>query len=48
MTERYDEITALQILWPYSGWQALELEELSLHLYDGIADTSKGRMLEWA
>lgn len=48
MTERNDEIAAFQILWPYSGWQALELEELSLHLYDGIADPSKGRMLEWA
>ena len=44
MTERHDDIAAFQILWSYSGWQALELEELSLHLYDGIA----GRMLEWA
>lgn len=48
MTERYDDIAAFQILWPYSGWQALDLEELSLHLYDSITDPSKGRMLEWA
>jgi hypothetical protein len=26
MTERNDEIAAFQILWPYSGWQAFELE----------------------
>ena len=48
MTERYDEIAALQILWLYSGWQAFELRELSLCLGDGIADPSKGNMLEWA
>lgn len=48
MTERNDEIAAFQILWPYSGWQAFELEELSLHLYDDIADPSRGSLLEWA
>ena len=48
MTERYDEIAALQILWPYSGWRALEMEELSLSLYDGITGLYQGSMLEWA
>jgi hypothetical protein len=48
MTERNDEIAAFQILWPYSGWQAFELEELSLHLHRGITDPSINSMLEWA
>lgn len=47
MTERSYEITAFQILWPYSGWQAFELEELSLHLY-GVTGQRTGSMLEWA
>lgn len=48
MTERSDEIAAFQILWPYSGWQAFELEELSLRLYGGIAVPYHGSMLERA
>lgn len=48
MTERYDEIAAFQILWPYSGWQAFELEELSQRLYLGTTGQFKGSMLEWA
>jgi len=48
MTERNYDIAAFQTLWSYSGWQAFELSELSLHLYGSITDPSKGRMLEWA
>ena len=48
MTERNDEIAAFQLLWPYSGWQAFELGELSLRLYDGITGPRRGSMLEWA
>lgn len=48
MTERSDEIAAFQILWPYSGWQAFELEELSLRLYGDIAVPYLGSMLERA
>lgn len=48
MTERNDEIAAFQILWPYSGWQALELEELSLRLYLGITGQRWVSMLELA
>ena len=47
MTERSDEIASFQILRPYSGWQAFELEELSLHLHRGITDPSINSMLEW-
>lgn len=47
MTERNDEIAAFQILWPYSGWQAFELEELSLRLYC-VTGPRRGSMLEWA
>ena len=46
MTERSDEIAAFQILWPYSGWQAFELEELSLHF--SIENPYRGSLLEWA
>lgn len=48
MTERNDEIVSFQVLWPYCGWQAFELEELSLHLRRGVTDPSINGMLEWA
>lgn len=49
MTERSDEIAALQILGPHFGWEAFELEELSLHLSDVIQGLPRrGSMLEWA
>ena len=48
MTERNDEIAAFQLLWPYSGWQAFELEELSHRLFYGVQATRRGSMLEWA
>ena len=48
MTERCDEIAALQVLWPYSGWQAFELGELSLRLFYGVTGPRRGSVLEWA